>query len=108
MCMLADVKESPIYFCVPDCWLEVNIHPEGPAAGHLDAGFPGFLLFLSKCSDGYQVPSWFCELLMQPYGLKFVRIQAHRCQNHHLYFFQTIQFDITSEKQNSTAPVSNH
>jgi hypothetical protein len=21
---------------LPDCWLEVSVHPEGPAVGHLD------------------------------------------------------------------------
>jgi hypothetical protein len=27
---------------LPDCWLEVSVHPEGPATGHLDTGFPEF------------------------------------------------------------------
>jgi hypothetical protein len=29
---------------MPDCWLEVSLHPEGPATGHLDQGFPWFSL----------------------------------------------------------------
>jgi hypothetical protein len=29
-------------FCLPDCWLVVSTHPEGPATGHLDTGFLGF------------------------------------------------------------------
>jgi hypothetical protein len=29
---------------LPDCRLEVSVHPEGPATGHLDTGFLGFLL----------------------------------------------------------------
>jgi hypothetical protein len=24
----------------PDCWLEVSLHPEGPAIGQLDLGYP--------------------------------------------------------------------
>jgi hypothetical protein len=28
---------------MPDCWLEVSLHPEGHATGHLNQGFP-FLL----------------------------------------------------------------
>jgi hypothetical protein len=36
-------------YCLPDCWLEVCMHPEGPATGHLDTGFLGSSLSLSKC-----------------------------------------------------------
>jgi hypothetical protein len=25
---------------MPDCWLEVSLHPEGCVAGQLDQGFP--------------------------------------------------------------------
>jgi hypothetical protein len=35
--------------CLPDCWLVVSMHPEGPATGHLNAGFLRFPLSLSKC-----------------------------------------------------------
>jgi hypothetical protein len=34
---------------LPDCWLAVSMHPEGPATGHLDIGFLGFTLSSSKC-----------------------------------------------------------
>jgi hypothetical protein len=27
---------------MPDCWLEVSMHPEGPATGQPDQGFPWF------------------------------------------------------------------
>jgi hypothetical protein len=29
---------------MPDCWLEVSMHPEGPSTGQLDQGFPWFSL----------------------------------------------------------------
>jgi hypothetical protein len=38
-----------IVFRLPDCWLVVSMHPEGPATGHLDTGFFGFPLSSSKC-----------------------------------------------------------
>jgi hypothetical protein len=27
---------------MPDCWLEISLHPEGPETGQLDQGFRGF------------------------------------------------------------------
>jgi hypothetical protein len=27
-------------YLMPDCWLEVSLHPEGFATGQLDQGFP--------------------------------------------------------------------
>jgi hypothetical protein len=38
-----------IFLTLPDCWLVVSMHPEGPATGHLDTGFLGFPLSSSKC-----------------------------------------------------------
>jgi hypothetical protein len=38
-----------IYLFLPYCWLELCVHPGGPATVHLDTGFTGFLLFLRKC-----------------------------------------------------------
>jgi hypothetical protein len=37
----------------PVCWLEVSLHPEGPATGQLDHGFPWSQ---SKCWVGTQIP----------------------------------------------------
>jgi hypothetical protein len=33
---------APTSFCLPDSWLEVSMHPEGPATGRLDTGLLGF------------------------------------------------------------------
>jgi hypothetical protein len=33
---------------MPDCWLEVSLHPVGPATGQLDQGFPWFSLILEQ------------------------------------------------------------
>jgi hypothetical protein len=31
-------------YLMSDCWLEVSLHPEGPATCQLDQGFPWFFL----------------------------------------------------------------
>jgi hypothetical protein len=31
-------------YLMPDCSLEVSLHPEGPVTGQLDQGFPSFSL----------------------------------------------------------------
>jgi hypothetical protein len=41
------------YYSMLDCWLEVSLHPEGPATGQLDHGFP----WLSLVPE--QMLSWF-------------------------------------------------
>jgi hypothetical protein len=36
------------FFHLPDCWVVVIMHSEGPVTRHLDNGFLGFPLSLSK------------------------------------------------------------
>jgi hypothetical protein len=38
---------------MPDCWLEVSLHPEGPATGHLDQGFLWFSSILQQMLSWY-------------------------------------------------------
>jgi hypothetical protein len=51
---------------VPDRWLEVSLHPEGPATGQLDQGFPWFTLVPEQMLSWYQNSTLLCMLHMQP------------------------------------------
>jgi hypothetical protein len=47
-------KRLGISICsLPDCRLEVSMHPEGPAIGHLDTAF---LVFISLQANAEMVP----------------------------------------------------
>jgi hypothetical protein len=50
----------------PGCWLEVSLHPEGPATGQLDQGFPSFSLVPDQILSWYQNSMLNCMLPMQP------------------------------------------
>lgn len=51
---------------IPDCWLEVSMHPKGPAAGQLNHGFPWFSSVLEQMLSWYQNFTLLCIPLMQP------------------------------------------
>jgi hypothetical protein len=36
-------------YLMPQYWLEISLHLEGPATGQFDRGFRGFPWFQSKC-----------------------------------------------------------
>jgi hypothetical protein len=38
--LLNTVSFTLVSVSMPDCWLEVSTHPEGPATGQLDQSFP--------------------------------------------------------------------
>jgi hypothetical protein len=50
----------------PDSWLEVSLHPEGPATGQLNQGFPWFSLVPEQMLSWYQNSTLHCMLPMQP------------------------------------------
>jgi hypothetical protein len=45
---------------VPDCWLEVSLHPEGPATDQLDQGFS--VVFLGPRANAELVPKFHVAL----------------------------------------------
>jgi hypothetical protein len=49
---------------MPDCWLEVRLHPEGSATGQLD--FPWFSLVQEQMLSWYPNSTLHCMLPMQP------------------------------------------
>jgi hypothetical protein len=51
---------------MPDCWLEVGLHPEGPATGQLDQDYPWFSLVPEQMLSLYLNSTLHCMLPMQP------------------------------------------
>jgi hypothetical protein len=49
---------------MPNCWLQVSLHLEGPATGQLDQGFPWFSSILEQV--GTQIPRCTALLHVQP------------------------------------------
>jgi hypothetical protein len=42
-----------LVYLMLDCWLEVSLHPEGPATGQLDQGFQWFSLVPEQLLSWY-------------------------------------------------------
>jgi hypothetical protein len=53
-------------YLMPDYWLEVSLHPEGPATGHLDQGFLWFSSVLEQILSWCQYSTLHCMLHVQP------------------------------------------
>jgi hypothetical protein len=53
-------------FLMPDCWLEVSLHSEGPATDQFDQGFPWFSSILEQMLRWYPNSTLHCMLHMQP------------------------------------------
>jgi hypothetical protein len=82
------------------------MHPEGPATGHLDIGFLGFPLSLSKCLDGSKIPSYYCMLLMQPSLSKLIKITPCSMAKKLVNFQIISTLSNESWKKNSAVSVS--
>ena len=74
--------------CLPDCWREGCMHPEGPATGHLDTAenflvdehrrkltrFP--LCVQARAEMVPKVQSCYGVVLMQPFIFRFIKINS--------------------------------
>jgi hypothetical protein len=62
-------KTAQIAYLMPSYWLEISWHPEGPATGQLDQGFPWFSLASEQLLRWYPNSMLHCMLHKQPpYG----------------------------------------
>jgi hypothetical protein len=52
-------------YLMPNCWLEVSLHPEGPATGQLDQDFPRLSLVSEQTLNWNQNSMLHCMLHMQ-------------------------------------------
>jgi hypothetical protein len=60
---------------MPDCWLEITVHPEGFATGQINQFFPWFTSILWKNLSWYLNSTLHGMLLMQPCRFKFITIK---------------------------------
>jgi hypothetical protein len=51
---------------LPDCWLEVSLHPGGPVTGQLNQGFQWVSLVPEQMLSWYPNSTLHCVLPMQP------------------------------------------
>jgi hypothetical protein len=61
-------------YLMPDCWLEVSFHPEGPATGQLNLAFPWFSSIPEQMLTWY--PNSHCHplfLLLYHLGAGYLR-----------------------------------
>jgi hypothetical protein len=53
-------------YLMPDCWLEVSLHPEGSATGQLDQGVPWISLVPEQMLSWYPNSTLHSMLHIQP------------------------------------------
>jgi hypothetical protein len=59
-------------YLMPDCWLEVSLHLEGPATGQFDQGF---LVFLGPRANAELVPKFHVALHASNAALPMVTLK---------------------------------
>jgi hypothetical protein len=63
-------------YLMPDCWLEVSLHPEGPTTGQPDQGSPWFSSILEQMLSWY--PEFHVALLVSHAALPLVMSKFRR------------------------------
>jgi hypothetical protein len=58
-------------YSMADCWLEVSLHPEGPATGQPDQGFPWFSLDPEQMLSWYQNATLHCNGIIKNFTLHY-------------------------------------
>jgi hypothetical protein len=69
---------------MPDCWLEVGLHPEGPVTGQLDQGFS--VVFLGPRANAELVPKFHVALHASHAALRIVTLKISPYTNVTLIF----------------------
>jgi hypothetical protein len=69
-------------FRLSHCWLQVNMHPEGPAtdrpAGHLHTGFLASSVLQTNAVTLPKIPSCCCMTSVQPSQFKFIKMSLFK------------------------------
>jgi hypothetical protein len=79
---------------MPDCWLEVSLHPEGPSISQLNQGFPWF--FIGPRANAELVPKFQVALHASHAALLMVTLKISPCTNVTLTFGFDFGLDHTS------------
>jgi hypothetical protein len=64
--ILAETLMSGLAYLMPNCWLEVSLHPEGPVTDQLAQGIPWISLVPEQMLSWYSNSTLHCMLNMLP------------------------------------------
>jgi hypothetical protein len=78
MTNISKACNPPIFLCLPDCWLDVSMHPEDPATGHLNR----LLGVLRLQGSALKVPRFLLHVFYAalPAYTVFIRIRLFCCK----------------------------